>query len=111
MTSAKEDFGGVSSPEPVDNVRTALRPGTLARAILENLYYVQGRIPRVATPNDWYMALSYTVRDRLLGRWFKTVGNFSKTRYRGLAVNQLAAHMLGAAYNLLRIAKLIQVGA
>lgn len=38
--------------------------------------------------------------------WFKTVGNFRKTRYRGLAVNQLAAHMLGAAYNLLRIAKL-----
>ena len=43
--------------------------------------------------------------------WFKTVGNFRKTRYRGLAVNQLAAHMLGAAYNLLRIAKLIQAAA
>ena len=43
--------------------------------------------------------------------WFKTVGNFRKTRYRGLAVNQLAAHMLGAAYNLLRIAKLIQASA
>ncbi len=43
--------------------------------------------------------------------WFKTVGNFRKTRYRGLAANQLAAHMLGAAYNLLRIAKLVQVTA
>jgi IS5 family transposase len=43
--------------------------------------------------------------------WFKTVGNFRKTRYRGLAANQLAAHMLGAAYNLLRIAKLIAVAA
>ena len=43
--------------------------------------------------------------------WFKTVGNFRKTRYRGLAANQLAAHMLGAAYNFLRIAKLIQVSA
>jgi transposase len=43
--------------------------------------------------------------------WLKTVGNFRKTRYRGLGVNQLAAHMLGAAYNLLRIAKLIHVAA
>ena len=43
--------------------------------------------------------------------WLKTVGNYRKTRYRGLAVNQLAAHMLGAAYNLLRMAKLIQAGA
>ena len=42
---------------------------------------------------------------------FFCVGNFRKTRYRGLAVNQLAAHMLGAAYNLLRIAKLTQTTA
>jgi IS5 family transposase len=38
--------------------------------------------------------------------WFKTVGNFRKTRYRGLGANQLAVHMLVAAYNLLRIGKL-----
>jgi IS5 family transposase len=38
--------------------------------------------------------------------WLKTVANFRKTRYRGIARTQLAAHLNGAAYNLLRIAKL-----
>ena len=36
----------------------------------------------------------------------KTVGNFRRTRYRGLERTSLAAHLVGAAYNLLRIAKL-----
>jgi starch phosphorylase len=78
MTDSEHDLGGASSPEAVEYVRTGLRPDTLARAILENLYYVQGRVPRVATPNDWYMALSYTVRDRLLERWIKTVANLRR---------------------------------
>ena len=38
--------------------------------------------------------------------WLKTVANFRKTRYRGIERTQHAAHLNGAAYNLLRIAKL-----
>jgi starch phosphorylase len=53
--------------------RTGLSPEALSRALRDNLYYAQGRIPEVATRYDWYMALSYTVRDRLLQRWIKTV--------------------------------------
>ena len=41
----------------------------IEQAILDNLNFAQGRIPAVATRNDWYMALSYTVRDRMLDRW------------------------------------------
>jgi transposase len=53
-------------------------------------------------------AVSQRVRKRVeeVFGWMKTVGNFRKTRYVGLGVNQLAAFMIGAAYNLLRIAKL-----
>jgi IS5 family transposase len=40
--------------------------------------------------------------------WTKTVGNFRKTRYRGRPRNQLAAYFVGAAYNLLRIARIAQ---
>ncbi len=47
---------------------------TLAQAILDNLYYVQGRSREFATRNDWYMALAYTVRDRLLHGWLETLG-------------------------------------
>jgi IS5 family transposase len=39
--------------------------------------------------------------------WAKTVACFRKTRFRGLPCTQLAAHLVAAAYNLLRIARLI----
>jgi transposase len=39
--------------------------------------------------------------------WMKTVGNFRKTRFRGFGANQIAAYMVGAAYNLLRVSRLL----
>src|SRR4030042_2086264 len=56
-----------------ENIRTGTSPETLAQAILDNLYYIQGRPPELATKNDWYMALAYTVRDRLLHNWVQTL--------------------------------------
>ena len=38
--------------------------------------------------------------------WFKTVGGIRRTRYRGMAKNQMAAYFVGAAYNLIRMTKL-----
>jgi IS5 family transposase len=55
----------------------------------------------------------YAVSQRLRKRveeifgWLKTVGNFRKTRYKGREKTQLAAYLTGAAYNLLRIAKIM----
>ncbi len=74
-----------------EDLRTGLDPDILARAIREHLYYTQGRIPRVATPNDWYMAVAYTVRDRLLERWIKTV---EKLRSSAKVVCYLSAEFL-----------------
>lgn len=37
----------------------------------------------------------------------KTVGNSRKTRFIGFGANQIAAYMVGAAYNLLRIGRLL----
>ena len=53
--------------------RTGTSPETLAQAILDNLYYIRGCPPELATRNDWYMALAYTVRDRLLDNWVQTL--------------------------------------
>jgi hypothetical protein len=39
--------------------------------------------------------------------WTKTVASFRKTRFRGQALTQFAAHLVAAANNLLRIAKLM----
>ena len=38
--------------------------------------------------------------------WMKTVGNFRRTRYKGKRRTQLAAYLVAAAYNLLRVARL-----
>ena len=38
--------------------------------------------------------------------WMKAVGGLRKSRFVGITKTQLAAHMVGAAYNLLRMAKL-----
>jgi len=53
--------------------RTGTSPETLAQAILDNLYYIRGCPPELATKNDWYMALACTVRDRLLDKWVQTL--------------------------------------
>jgi starch phosphorylase len=37
------------------------------------LHYLQAKLPQHATRNDWYMALAYTVRDRMLDRYIKTL--------------------------------------
>ncbi len=55
------------------DVRTGLSSPALQRAIMDNLYLIQGRVPRTATRNDWYMAVAYTVRDRVLHRWMQTI--------------------------------------
>jgi len=55
----------------------------------------------------------YSVSQRLRKRieeifgWMKTVGGFARTRFKGSDRTQLAAYFVGAAYNLLRMAKLL----
>jgi glycogen phosphorylase len=60
----------------VEDDRTGLSLTTLKRAFLDNLFYIQGKFPRLASKNDYYMALAYTVRDRLLQRWLGTTATY-----------------------------------
>jgi starch phosphorylase len=64
----------------------------ISREFLRHLYYTQGRVPEMATPNDLYMALAHTVRDQLLARWLHTVENYSKPGVR--IVSYLSAEFL-----------------
>src|SRR5215831_596031 len=59
----------------VEDDRTGFQVETLKRAILDNLFYIAGRFVAAATPLDYYTALAYTVRDRLLRRWLQTLEN------------------------------------
>jgi starch phosphorylase len=56
--------------------KTEMSVDALARSFLDNLFFVQGRPLERATPNDLYMALAHTVRDRLVERWISTVKNY-----------------------------------
>ncbi|AFY69311.1 glycogen/starch/alpha-glucan phosphorylase [Thalassoporum mexicanum PCC 7367] len=76
----EEPQGFVCVPEiRVEDDRTGLDIETLKRAFADNLFYIQGKLGSMATPNDYYMALAYTVRDRLLQRWL----NSAQTYLRG----------------------------
>src|SRR5262249_632551 len=57
----------------VEDDRTGTQVETLKRAILDNLFYIAGRFVAAAAPLDYYTALAYTVRDRLLRRWLQTL--------------------------------------
>jgi glycogen phosphorylase len=60
----------------VDDDRTGIKVETLKQAILENLRYVVGKDPEFATDMDYFMAVAYTVRDRILARWLATRRNY-----------------------------------
>src|SRR5499427_4076666 len=70
MSTQRSTVTETWTPEPT---RTGLAAATLQRAVLDNLGYLQARLPELATPHDWYMALAYSVRDRMLARWQNTV--------------------------------------
>ncbi len=66
------------SLEQRDNIRTGLSVEAIKQSVLDNLYFHLAKIPQAATRNDWYMALAYTVRDRMMQRWIKTFQNFTE---------------------------------
>ncbi len=66
----------------VEDDRTGTSIETLRRAMADHLFYTIGRFPELATKHDLYMAISYTVRDRLLHRWINTVETYFKEKVR-----------------------------
>ncbi len=45
----------------------------LTQSFRDNLCYFQGRHPATATVNDYYLAAAYTVRERLVERWLRSI--------------------------------------
>jgi starch phosphorylase len=65
--------------------RTGLSTDALKNSFLDDLFYVQGKFPALATKNDYYMALAYAVRDRMLQRWISTAAAYTKQASRTVA--------------------------
>src|SRR5262245_48250735 len=76
------------------HIRTGLTSEAIAPAVVDNLHCLLGKLPQYATRNDWYMALAYTVRDRLLDRYTRTVERFGSADSAVRAVAYLSAEFL-----------------
>lgn len=74
-----------SSSVSPDGDRISLGKESLKRAFLDNLYYIQGKFPALATRKDYYLALAYTVRDRLMQRWISTAACYTAAGSRTVA--------------------------
>jgi starch phosphorylase len=69
----------------VEDDRTALGKEALKNAFLDDLFYMQGKFPGLATIKDYYMALAYAVRDRMLHRWISTASAYTRDSSRTVA--------------------------
>lgn len=72
------------NPSEPEDIRSGLSPSTIAQAFGDNLAYLCARFPEVATLNDRYVALAYSVRDRLLHRWIYTARTYYQMRSRSV---------------------------
>ncbi len=75
-----------------EDIRTGLSLEAIEQDIKDNLYLIQGRVPRTAKRNDWYMAVAYTVRDRILQRWMQTIETYIGNKDK--SVSYLSAEFL-----------------
>src|SRR5688572_12189977 len=70
-------IGDKSRPRPQPHTEAAVSADAaapdLANRLIENLHHQQAKLPANATRNDWYAALAYSVRERVLDRYISTL--------------------------------------
>src|SRR6516162_8778707 len=76
------------------NIRTGLGADAIVEALINNLHCLQAKLPQHATRNDWYMALAYTIRDRMMDRYIGTVASIAETNTAAKVVAYLSAEFL-----------------
>lgn len=99
-----------STPADAD-VRTDLSEEALKRAFGDNLFYVYAKFTALATKQDDYLALAYTVRNHLLHRWLSTAEAYIRQKARTVtyfSAEFLLEPHLGDNFLNLRITDLIR---
>jgi glycogen phosphorylase len=74
--------------------RTGVGAEAIAESLIDSLHYLQAKLPLNATRNDWYMALAYTVRDRMLDRYIQMIEAMIDAKKPLKAVAYLSAEFL-----------------
>ena len=75
-----------------EDARTGSSVEAVKRDILDNLFYVVGRPVEHARPVDFYTAVAYTVRDRILDRYLHSLHTYMEDHVR--VVGYLSAEFL-----------------
>ena len=58
---------------------------SIRRTFIRNLFCHRGKFPEVALPNDNYLALAYTVRDRIMQKWIFSARTYFEKASRTVA--------------------------
>jgi starch phosphorylase len=58
---------------------------SIRRTFIRNLFCHRGKFPEVALPNDNYLALAYTVRDRIMQKWICSARTYFEKASRTVA--------------------------
>jgi starch phosphorylase len=77
-----------------EDIRGGLSSEAVAAALVDNLRCLQAKLPEHASRHDWYTALAYTVRDRMLDRYIKTVESIVASSRPGKIIGYLSAEFL-----------------
>ena len=80
-TPGKDNKTKIKTPT-YQNPRTGMELEDVKQDLAENMLYVLGKPPALATPHDCYKAVAYSARNRLMKRWITSIENFlnSKTK-------------------------------
>jgi starch phosphorylase len=92
LSTPVSNLPSVATPTQFDEDRVSLTKDALKHGFLDNLFYIQGKFPALATKTDYYMALAYAVRDRIMQRWISTAAAY--TRQGSRTVSYLSAEFL-----------------
>jgi starch phosphorylase len=74
-----------ATPIVADLDRHSLDKDSIKQSFLDNLVYIQGKFPALATRLDYYHALAFAVRDRIMQRWISTAAEYTERGSRTVA--------------------------
>jgi starch phosphorylase len=94
MARQQGEMGRPAGRAGVEKTRTGRGVDALTEALVDNLHCLLARLPLHATRHDWYMALAYTVRDRMLDRHIDTVETITGAQSPAKVVAYLSAEFL-----------------
>lgn len=74
------------------NIRTGNTADEIRQSIIDHLIFQLGRLPELASINDWYTAVSLAVRDRLMEDWIRVLGELRSNQQK--IIGYLSAEFL-----------------